>query len=146
MFKNYLVTFFRNISRHKLYSFINIAGLALGLACVLLIALFIRDETSFDKWVPGSENLYRLDEDIFLPGRPPILLATSDFPFAALLKDNFPEVTGMTRFWPRPKTITIGNRSFAQDIAEVDGNFFQLIRFPLIEGDPAGVITTKPAI
>src|SRR6202030_2044101 len=101
----------RNLVRHKLYSFINIAGLALGLTCVILIALFIRDETSFDKWVPGSGSLYRLDEDVFLPARAPILLATSDFPLPALLKDNLPEVTGMTRFWPRPKTVTIGNRS-----------------------------------
>jgi putative ABC transport system permease protein len=146
MFRNYLTIALRNIVRHKLYSFINIAGLALGLTCVILIALFIRDETSFDKWVPGSENLYRLDEDIFLPGRDPILLAASDFPLPTLLKDNLPEVTGMTRFWPRSKTITIGNRAFTQDIAEVDTNFFRLIRFPLMAGDPATVLSRPDAI
>ncbi|HEX4178178.1 MAG TPA: ABC transporter permease, partial [Rhizomicrobium sp.] len=146
MISNYLLVALRNIVRHKLYSFINIAGLALGLTCIILIALFIRDENSFDKWVPGSGNLYRLDEDIFLPGREPILLATSDFPLPALLKDNLPEVTGMTRFWPRSKTVTIGNRAFTQDIAEVDTNFFQLIRFPLMTGDPATVLARPDAI
>jgi len=76
----------------------------------------------------------------------PILFASSDFPLPALLKDNLPEVTGMTRFWPRPKTVTIGNRAFAQDIAEVDTNFFQLIRFPLVAGDPATVLSRPDAI
>ena len=53
MFRNYLVIALRNIVRHKLYSFINIAGLAVGLACVIFIMLFIRDELSFDKWLPA---------------------------------------------------------------------------------------------
>jgi hypothetical protein len=61
MFRNYLVTALRNIARHKLYSFINIAGLAVGLACAILIILFVRDELSYDKWVPGSERLYRVE-------------------------------------------------------------------------------------
>jgi len=146
MISNYLTVALRNLVRHKLYSFINICGLALGLTCVILIALYVRDEMSFDKWVPDSANLYRLDEDIFLPGRGPILLATSDFPLPALLKDNLPEVTGMTRFWPRPKTVTIGNRAFNQDIAEVDNNFFQLIRLPLLAGDPAAVFAQPDSI
>jgi len=146
MLRNYLVTALRNVIRHKLYSFINIAGLALGLTCVILIALFIRDETSFDKWVPDSENLYRLDQTYLLPGRAPLALAASDFPLPALLKDNLPEVTAMTRFWPRAKTVTIGNRSFAQDIAEVDSNFFQVIRFPLLAGDPASVLSRTDSI
>ena len=59
MFRNYLVIALRNIVRHKLYSFINIAGLAVGLTCVILIILFIRDELSYDKWIPGSDKLYR---------------------------------------------------------------------------------------
>jgi putative ABC transport system permease protein len=146
MLRNYLVIALRNIVRHKLYSFINIAGLALGLTCVILIALFIRDEISFDKWVPDSGNLYRLDQTYVLPGRAPLGLAVSDFPLAALMKDNLPEVTGMTRFWPREKTVTIGNRSFAQEIAEVDTNFFQLIRFPVVAGDPATVLVQPDSI
>ena len=73
MVRNYLTTALRNIARHKLYSFINIGGLALGLTCVILIALFIRDETSFDSWVPDSANLYRIDENFTLPGRAPKL-------------------------------------------------------------------------
>jgi putative ABC transport system permease protein len=146
MLRNYLVTALRNLVRHKLYSFINIAGLALGLASVILIALFIRDEISFDKWVPDTANLYRLDESFTLPGRTPVATPLADFPLAALLKDNLPEVTGMTRFWPRPKTVTVNGRAFSQSIAEVDSNFFQIIRFPLAAGDPASVLVQPDSI
>ena len=69
MFRNYLTIALRNIVRHKLYSFINIAGLAVGLACAILIALFVRDELSYDKWIPGSENLYRVEVTYHPPGR-----------------------------------------------------------------------------
>jgi putative ABC transport system permease protein len=143
MLGNYFIVALRNIVRHKLYSFINIAGLAVGLACVILIALFIRDETSFDKWVPDSANLYRVDESFFLPGRTPIQTGRADFPLPALLKDNLPEVTGMTRFWPISRTIKVGNRAFSQDVVEVDPDFFRVIRFPLVAGDP-GTVLAKP--
>ena len=61
MFRNYLTIALRNLFRHKLYSVINIAGLAVGLACVLFIILFARDELSYDKWIPDTANLYRLE-------------------------------------------------------------------------------------
>ena len=54
MVRNYLTIALRNIVRHKLYSVINIAGLAVGLACAIFIALFIQDELSYDKWVPDT--------------------------------------------------------------------------------------------
>ncbi|HEY8253972.1 MAG TPA: ABC transporter permease, partial [Rhizomicrobium sp.] len=68
MFRNYLIIALRNIIRHKLYSFINIAGLAVGLTCVILIALFVRDELSYDKWIPGSDRLYRVEMTFYPPG------------------------------------------------------------------------------
>src|SRR5581483_11678816 len=114
-----------------------------GLASVILNALFIRDETSFDKWVPDSANLYRVEESFFLPGRAPIRTGMADFPLAALLKDNLPEVSAMTRFWVRLRTVKVGNHTFSQDVAEVDPDFFRVIRFPLAQGDP-GTVLTKP--
>ena len=53
MFRNYLVTALRAMARHRLYSFINIAGLAVGFASVIFVILFVRDELSYDKWIPG---------------------------------------------------------------------------------------------
>ena len=69
MFRNYLTIALRNIVRHKLYSFINIAGLTVGLACAIFIILFVRDQLSYDRWIPGAEHLYRVERTIVMPGR-----------------------------------------------------------------------------
>ena len=68
MVGNYITSALRNFWRHKLYSFINIAGLAVGLACATFILLFLRDELSYDTWIPGSQNLYRVETTFETPG------------------------------------------------------------------------------
>ena len=144
MFRNYVVTAVRNLVRHKLYSFINIASLALGLACAIFIIFFIRDETSADKWVPGSARLYRVDMTAHLPGRPPINTAQTSFPVPALMQERIPEVTAATRLRRLPITLTVGNRQFFETVDSVDPNFFQVVRLPLVLGDPAKVLS-QPA-
>ena len=140
MFQNYLVTALRNIIRHKLYSFINIAGLALGLACAIFIILFIRDETSYDKWVPDSTGLYRLELTQHVPGHPAIDGASIPFPVAAAMQAEIPEITAATRLRREPITMTIGNRQFLEGVDVVDPNFLQVVQLPLVSGDPATVL------
>ena len=60
MFRNYFTVALRSLTRHRLYSAINIGGLSVGLACVIIVILFINDELGWDKWLPASENLYRV--------------------------------------------------------------------------------------
>ena len=60
MFKNYFKTAFRNLARNKIYSFINIVGLSLGLACAMLIMLYVKDEASFDRFHKNVNNIYRI--------------------------------------------------------------------------------------
>lgn len=60
MFKNYFKTAFRNLTRNKIYSLINIAGLSIGLACAMLIMLYVNDEASFDKFHKNVNNIYRI--------------------------------------------------------------------------------------
>jgi len=146
VFRNYLVTALRNIARHKLYSFINIVGLAVGLACVIFIILFIRDELSFDKWVPGSDNLYRVDVTAQLPGTPRSQFALAPFPFPALMKDHLPEVTAMTRLWPTHMTVQIDDRQFLEEVNEADVNFFTVLGLPLVAGDPGQVLQRPESI
>jgi len=140
MFRNYLVIALRNIARHKLYSFINIAGLAVGLACVIFITLFVRDELSFDKWLPNSDNLYRVDTLPQLPGTPREHVSLAPFPLPALMKDYLPEVTAMTRLWPSRMTVQIGERQFLDELSEADPNFFTVLGLPLAAGDPGQVL------
>lgn len=63
MFRNYFTVALRNIIRHRLYSFINIAGLAVGLTCLIFVILFVRDELSYDKWVPGDAEFVQAGDD-----------------------------------------------------------------------------------
>jgi putative ABC transport system permease protein len=146
MFRNYLLTALRNITRHKLYSFINIAGLAVGLACVIFVLLFIRDELSYDKWIPGTENLYRVEKTSYLLGRDPFAVARIPFLAPAAMRDEIPEVTAMTRLNYNDMTLFAGNRQFREQVAEVDPNFFAIIKLPLVKGDPAGVFHDPESI
>jgi len=139
MIRNYLTVALRNIVRHKLHSFINIAGLAVGLACVIFVLLFIRDELSYDKWVPDTQNLYRIEKTSHLRGRDPLDLAIVPFPLPAAMRDGIPEVKAMTRLNYTFMTLFAGDRQFRERVGEVDPNFFSIIKFPLTKGDPASV-------
>jgi putative ABC transport system permease protein len=140
MFRNYLTIALRNLIRHKLYSVINIAGLTVGLACVLFIILFARDELSYDKWIPDIDNLYRVELTIHAPSRPPMSFAVIAYPMPAAMRDEIPGVTGMTRLWSEPMTLTSGDRQFPEKVNVVDANFFQVIKLPLLIGDPAQIL------
>jgi putative ABC transport system permease protein len=146
MFRNYLTIALRNLIRHRLYSVINIAGLAVGLACALFIILFARDELSYDKWVPDSDHLYRLELTIHAPSRPPMAFAVTPYPMPAAMHDEIPEVKAMTRLSPEPMTLTTGDRQFREVVDVVEPNFFQVIKLSLVAGDPATVFRNPESI
>ena len=140
MFRNYLVTALRNFARHKLYSFINIAGLTVGLTCAIFIILFVRDQLSYDRWIPETENLYRVENTFTVPGQPPQPGSRIALSVPQAMQDQIPEVKARTRLIRDTATILIGNRQFSETVDVVDPNFFQVIRLPLIAGDPAAVL------
>ncbi len=146
MFRNYLVTALRNIVRHKLYSFINVAGLAVGLACVIFIMLFIRDELSYDKWIPDTQNLYRVEKIIHPPGFVSFEGARVPFVMPAAMRDNIPEVAAMTRINPYAMSIMVDDRQFREFVSAVDPNFLQIIKLPLVKGDPASVFRDPESV
>ena len=146
MFRNYLVTALRNIVRHKLYSFINIAGLTVGLTCAIFIILFVRDQLSYDRWIPGTENLYRVETAFNSPGKPSQQTARVSFAATQAMVDQIPEVQARTRLVRSSKTILIGNRQFPENLDVVDPNFLQVIRLPLMVGDPASVFARPESV
>ena len=146
MFRNYLITALRNMARHKLYSFINISGLAIGLACVIFVLLFIRDELSYDKWIPDTQNLYRTEVTVYVPGRDPLAMAVVPFPMPAAMHDEIPEVTGMTRVNANAMTLMVGDRQFLEPVTAVDPGFFRIIKLPLTEGDPGRVFSDPQSL
>lgn len=136
MFKNYLKIAVRNLIKNKLFSFINIGGLAIGLACTILIMLWVRDELSFDHFHKNAATLYRVNWDFKWnnnegvgPGTPP--------PLAATLVNEIPEVKAVTRVFPVSKMIVrYENKFFSEDqIRGVDANFLEIFDFELLSGD-----------
>jgi putative ABC transport system permease protein len=146
MFRSYLVIALRNIVRHKLYSFINIAGLAVGLACLILIILFVRDELSYDRWIPGSDRLYRVEVTYHPPGRPDQAVAQIAMPVPFAMRDQIPEVRAATMLADEHMAITVNNRAFSERLAVVDPNFLQIIPLPLASGNPRTVLANPESV
>ncbi len=146
MFRHYLVAAARSLTHHKLYSAINIAGLSIGLAAAILIALYVRDELSYDKWIPDTGNLYRLEVTFHLPGRDAMPLGMAPFPVVAAIPGQISQVKAVTHVQPEPMTVNVGDRQFREPITFVDRNFLQVIKLPLIEGDPAQVLAQPESV
>ena len=132
MIWNYLVTALRSFRRHKLYGFINIAGLAVGLACAVFIILYLRDELSYDKWIPDSENIWRVETTFSSPGRDHDFFTVVPFPVVNVMQAQIPGVLDRTHLIPQSMTVQVGDRQFAASLDFVDPNFFQMIKLPLV--------------
>src|ERR1700678_1693494 len=146
MFHNYLITALRNFTRHKLYSFINVAGLTVGLTCAIFIILFVRDELSYDKWIPGSENLYRVESTYYPPGAPPDFFTQTAFAVTPLMQAEIPEVVAQTHMTPSNMTAQVGDREFPVTVEAVDPNFFQMIKLPFAEGNLATALEQPESV
>jgi putative ABC transport system permease protein len=146
MWRHYLSMAARGILRHRLYSFINVVGLAVGLTCIIFVILFVRDELSYDRWIPDTQNLYRVELTLDIPGRPPLPLAVIPYPMAAAMRDQIPGVTAMTRLQSWSMTLTSGDRQFSQNVDIVDPDFFKIIRLPLASGTPGSVFRQPESI
>ena len=90
MFKNYMITAYRNLLRFKLDSFLNISGLVIGLSAALLITLFVKNESSYDSFWQDSERLYRVQTRWVLQGRDDIDIVDTAGPLKAALASYFP--------------------------------------------------------
>lgn len=138
MFKNYFVTALRNIRKHKGYSFINIAGLAIGMACCILIIIFIMTELGYDKFHAKADRIYRLALDATL-GERIINMPVSNNPAGPTLVRDYPEVENAVRLnsWRARTSLTYQGLQFYEDgIFFADQSFFSVFSFPLIKGDP----------
>jgi putative ABC transport system permease protein len=136
MIKNYLVIAWRNLRKHKLYSAINIIGLATGLAACIVILLFVFYERSFDNI--HRKNIYRLNEVQKFPGMVASQkVALSMFPMGPTLKQDFPQIRNFTRInWDNNYQTTFGDkRLYLPQIFFVDTAFLDMFDFPLLKGN-----------
>jgi len=141
MFKNYFKTAFRNLARNKIYSFINVAGLSLGLPCAMLIMLYVKDEVSFDKFHKNVDNIYRVVSQ----------RKENKIPVTGLLQgprftQNVPGIKSFVRIDSRYEDIKTGTAIQSQSVLHVDSNFFSVFTFPLLSGNPETCLTEPHSI
>src|SRR6266498_1353456 len=141
MFKNYFKTAWRNLWKNKVYSAINIVGLAIGMAACIMIMLFVFYEKSFDNF--HSKNIYRLDEVQKFEGMVASQkVALSMFPMGPTLKNEFPEIKNFTRIhWTNKYQMTyVEKRIYFSESFFVDSTFLQLFDFKLIKENRTTVL------
>lgn len=137
MLKNYLKIAFRSIWKQRFYAFINIAGLTLGMTVCLLIALFVIDELSFDRFHERADHLYRIVEVQHYSGQEPFPVAVTPPPLAPSLVETYPEIINATRVNQTGATFRVGDDLFSEDQgAFVDDTFFELFSFEVLAGAP----------
>ena len=146
MLRHYTLMAMRGFGRHRLYSFINVIGLSVALACAILILLFVRDQLSYDDWIPDTQNLYRLDVTWHLPGGQLLPAAMSPFPVLNAMKAEIPGVAAVTHAVPEQMTVTAGDLQFPETVTVVDPNFLRIIELPLLEGDSTRVLAEPESI
>jgi putative ABC transport system permease protein len=141
MLKNYLKIALRNLWRHKSYSFINVTGLAAGMACCLLILLFVRDEMAYDRFHAKIDRIYQLTYGL-QGGK----VARVPPPIAPLLKANFPEVEAAARVYGRSASIGVDRPGGAREQFEEERVFFadstltKIFTFNFLRGDARGAL------
>ncbi|MFT3701720.1 MAG: ABC transporter permease [Agriterribacter sp.] len=146
MFRNYFKTALRNLLHNKIYSFINIAGLSLGLACTMLIMLYVNDEVSFDRFHKNVSSIYRLDKQSKKDnGDLHYNSYTGYFPGPSFTA-KIPELQSFVRFQPAQTDIKTDKDVQSQDISYVDANFFSVFSFPLIKGNTTTVLSEPNSI
>jgi putative ABC transport system permease protein len=147
MIKSYLKTAWRNIRKNKLFSFINILGLSIGIATCFIIMLYVQDELSYDRFNKNAANIVRvvfhaninggkIDESVTMP------------PVAQTMKKDFPEVQDATRIMSFGTPKIIYNNTIFKDeqFALVDPNFFSIFTVPMIKGDAKTVLAQPNTI
>ena len=139
MFRNYILTTYRNLSRSKGYTAINLVGLAIGLSTCIFITLWITDEMSYDNY-PNSERLYRI-----IYKSPTFSQTRTPHPMPLTMVKDFPEVENGVSISPiwgvgltRPEFMVehLDKKFLEKEVMQADSTFFDIFSFPFVEGDP----------
>jgi putative ABC transport system permease protein len=152
MLWNYVAAALRNLLRNGVYAVINILGLALGFAAVILIALFVRDEYSYDRFIPDHDRIYNVTEVVSPPGEANLRIAVTASHIGGAMKLDFPEVDAVTRLGPAQVAVRHANIETAALVYWADPNFFDLFPLRAYAGNlhealrkPDGLVLTRTA-
>lgn len=143
MIQNYLKVAFRNMMRHKVFSFINITGLAIGMAVCFLILLWVQDELSYDRFHENADNIYRVNINDKNYG---YVWTNVSIPVGPALKDGFPEIIDAARYRDFSSLVTRDKKKFDVIGAYADPSFFEIFSFPFIKGTPLTALSEPSSI
>lgn len=137
MLRNYLTIALRSLRKRLGYSLINVAGLGMGLACCVLILLFVRDEFSYDRFHEDADRVYRVTFDAQPPNAPVDRFAMASRPVGRVLRAEYPEIEAVVRMssW-NPVVRHEGQYFYDDDFFFAEPAFFDVFSFPLVDGDP----------
>ncbi len=148
MFKNYLKVAFRSLNKNRVYSVINVLGLALGLTVTILVFLFVKDETNYDKDWSGYERVYRIGTKASMKGED-MEVPVSCSPMAHTLRTEFTDVETATRVKMFRQEILMRHdqtKIYIQKGAQADSTFFKVFDYEFIQGDPNTALREDNAI
>jgi len=142
MFRNYFKTAWNNLGKHRLFTGLNVFGLATGMACSILIFLWVTDELSFDKFNPDVDRIYRVIDKI---GNEETAVVPPSLAYA--IKAEIPAIENATRVASIQKMITVGIKKFDEkNIYYADSNFLQIFNYPLLQGNTATVLSSPNSV
>ncbi len=148
MFSNYLKIAFRNIRRHKIYSIINILGLAVGMTCTIFILIWVQYEFSFDRYHEYTDRIYRVVSN-WDAGKWQGLYATSNHAMGPTMQEDYPQVVKAGRFRPiwSGAVTQYNNKKFREEgLFYADNSLFDIFTFPMINGDSRSALTTAHSV
>lgn len=139
MFRNYILVAFRNLFRQRWYALLNVSGLAIGMACSILILLYVKSEVSFDRHHEDYQNIVRIENVSVTPdgARKPNFCSIAPS-FVPLIEAEFPEFKHIARmFRPGQTMVHVGTRRFDEErLYFSEDDIFRILTIPLISGDP----------
>jgi len=143
MIRNILLVTYRNLVKNKIYTFINVTGLALGMAAFILITAFVNFEKSFDRIHPDAANIYRVESQFYRGQELTDSWPTSTNGYAPAMKANFPEIASYARIsWANSERVVKDeNTKYREEhVCFADSNFFSFFAYPLVKGNPLTVL------
>lgn len=138
MIKNYFKIAWRNLLKNKVYSIINVIGLALGLGCFIVISLYVIDELSYDRFHEKLDRIYRVNSDLSFGGVYQAMAYSAD-PMEETLKNDYPQVEDYVRFYASTGARLIKKESEyikEEQVVFTDSTLFDVFTLPMIKGDP----------
>jgi putative ABC transport system permease protein len=136
MLRNYLAAALRNLLRNRLYTAISVGGLAVAFAAALLIAIFVGDEFSYDRWIPGAKDVYRVSETYVFRDQPPNRTDETSLVVAGLLKLDFSQIAAVTRLYRDQRDVRHGQVETVESLLWADPDVFSVLPLPTVAGDP----------